>query len=67
MTEYYAFGPTIGASVNLTLISYCGTCNIGVNIDTAAVPDPEVLETCLQQGFDEVLALAREPDPVHAT
>jgi diacylglycerol O-acyltransferase len=63
MTEYYAFGPTIGAAVNLTLISYCGTCNIGVNVDTAAVPDPEELETCLQQGFDEVLALARSSDP----
>jgi diacylglycerol O-acyltransferase len=62
-TGYYAFGPTIGSSVNLTLISYFGTCNIGVNVDTAAVPDPEVLEECLRQGFDEVLALAGSSDP----
>ena len=63
MTGYYAFGPTIGASVNLTLLSYCGTCNIGVNVDTAAVPDPDVLAAALRDGFDEVLALAGPPEP----
>jgi diacylglycerol O-acyltransferase / wax synthase len=63
MTGYHAFGPTIGASVNLTLISYCGTCNIGVNVDTAAVPDPERLVGALEAGFEEVLALAAPPLP----
>lgn len=63
MTGYHAFGPTIGASVNLTLISYCGTCNIGVNVDTAAVPDPEALVAAFEEGFDEVLALAAPPLP----
>jgi diacylglycerol O-acyltransferase / wax synthase len=58
LTGYHAFGPTIGASVNLTLLSYCGTCNVGVNIDTAAVPEPDVLMAALSQGFDDVLALA---------
>ncbi len=53
----YPFGPTIGAALNVTLLSYCGTCNIGVNTDTGAVPDPNVLMTCLREGFDEVLAL----------
>ena len=38
--QYVAFGPTTGSSVNLTLLSYNGTCAIGVTIDTAAVPDP---------------------------
>ena len=54
---FYGFGPTIGAAVNITLMSYCGTCFVGVNIDTGAVPDPEVLMDCLQSGFDEVLAV----------
>ena len=38
-----AFGPTIGAAVNLSLLSYDGTCCVGISIDTAAVPDPELL------------------------
>ena len=63
MTGYHAFGPTIGASVNLTLISYSGTCNIGVNVDTAAVPDPEELVGAFEAGFEEVLALAAPPLP----
>src|SRR5271165_3023439 len=37
---------TIGASLNTTLMSYSGTCDIGINIDTAAVPDPDVLVAC---------------------
>ena len=55
VTGYYAFGPTTGAALNVTLVSYRGTCCIGVNIDTAAVPDAGVLVDCLRQGFDEVL------------
>ena len=62
--RYVAFGPTIGASVNLTLLSYNGTCHVGVTIDTAAVPDAEVLTDCLRAGFEEVLALAGDHEPV---
>jgi WS/DGAT/MGAT family acyltransferase len=62
VTGLFAWGPTIGASLNVTLLSYRGTCCIGVTFDTAAVPDPDVLMTCLQAGFDELLALgARRP------
>jgi WS/DGAT/MGAT family acyltransferase len=58
VTGLFAFGPTIGAALNTTLLSYDGTCHIGVNIDTAAVPDPEVLLACLAEGLTEVTALA---------
>jgi len=54
----YAFAPPSGAAFNVTLISHCDTCCIGVVIDTAAVPDPDVLLNYLRFGFDEVLALA---------
>jgi diacylglycerol O-acyltransferase len=57
---YYPFGPTIGASVNLTLLSYADTCCIGVSCDPGAVPDPDLLMECLRDGFDEVLDLAGE-------
>lgn len=55
--RWYAFGPTEGAAVNLTLMSHGKTCCIGVNCDAAAVPDPDVLAECLEEGFDEILAL----------
>ncbi|MBN2622551.1 MAG: DUF1298 domain-containing protein [Acidimicrobiales bacterium] len=54
----FAWGPTIGAAFNVTLLSYDGTCCVGVTVDSAAVPDPDVLTACLGQGFDEVLSLA---------
>jgi diacylglycerol O-acyltransferase len=55
---FYGFGPTIGAALNVTLMTYCGTCYMGVNVDTGAVPDVDVLMDCLREGFDEVVAVA---------
>jgi len=57
VNAYVPFGPTIGAALNATLLSYDGTCFVGVTFDDAAVPDPDVLMTCLAKGFDEVLEL----------
>jgi diacylglycerol O-acyltransferase len=66
LTAFYSFGPTIGAALNVTLLSYAGTCHVGVNVDTGAVPDHEELVACLRQGFAEVVALAA-PAAVPAT
>ena len=64
ITGLCAFGPTIGASLNTTLLSYAGTCHIGINIDTAAAPDPDVLLACLQESLAEVTApCTSEPVP----
>ena len=46
-----------GAGANVTLMSYAGTCNIGVTTDVAAVARPERFNECLVEGFEEVLAL----------
>jgi hypothetical protein len=54
----YAFAPTIGAALNVTLLSYVDSCAIGINVDTGAIPDFDVLYDCLIAGFDDVLALA---------
>ena len=54
----YAFGPTIGSAVNVTLLTYCDTCALGIDVDTGAIPDFEEFYDCLVAGFDEVLALA---------
>jgi len=54
----YAFGPTIGASVNVTLLTYVDTCALGINVDTTAIPDYDVFYDALIASFDELLALA---------
>jgi diacylglycerol O-acyltransferase len=64
VSGYYVFGPTTGSAVNVTLLSYHGTCCIGVTIDPAAVPDSDVLMQCLREGFEEVLELAGGHRPV---
>jgi WS/DGAT/MGAT family acyltransferase len=53
----YAFAPPSGAAVNVSLISHCDTCCIGVVSDTAAITDPDLFLSCLRSGFDELLAL----------
>jgi diacylglycerol O-acyltransferase / wax synthase len=54
----YAFAPPAGAAVNVSLISHCDTCCIGLVTDTTAIPDPDVLVECVREGFDELLSLS---------
>jgi len=63
MTGYFAFGPTTGTAFNVTLLSYNGTCHVGLTVDTDAIVDTDVFMRCLQEGFDEVLALAPSAAP----
>jgi WS/DGAT/MGAT family acyltransferase len=58
MEANFAFGPLSGSAVNVTLLSYEDDVHVGVNIDPAAVPDPDVLMACLREGFEEVTKLA---------
>jgi WS/DGAT/MGAT family acyltransferase len=58
VSGYYVFGPTTGSAVNVTLLSYNGTCCIGFTVDSAAVPDVDRLVDCFRLGFEEVLDLA---------
>jgi diacylglycerol O-acyltransferase len=54
---FYAFAPPSGSALNVTLVSHCDQCCIGIVTDTAAVPDPDVLVECLREGFAEIVAL----------
>ncbi|WP_179474909.1 wax ester/triacylglycerol synthase domain-containing protein [Mycolicibacterium vinylchloridicum] len=54
----YAFGPTVGAAVNVTLLTYVDTCALGIDVDSGAIPDFDEFYDCLADSFDEVLALA---------
>ncbi len=60
VTGFFGFGPTIGASFNITLISYKESCDIGINVDISAVPDSDVLLECLREGFEEVIAIGED-------
>lgn len=60
------FAPKGGAAVNVALISYAGRVFLGVNCDTAAVAEPDVLTDCLRAALDEVIALADPPKPKRA-
>ena len=52
------FAPKGGAAVNVGLMTYNGTGYVGLNIDTRAIPDPEVFVQHIRAGFDQVLATA---------
>jgi WS/DGAT/MGAT family acyltransferase len=54
----YAFAPTSGSSLSIALLSHVDTACVGLVVDTAAVPDHELLVESLVDGFDEVLAVS---------
>jgi len=57
LLENYPVGPLGGVAFNVTLLSYLGSLDMGVNIDSAAVADPALLRRCLADSFDDLLAL----------
>jgi diacylglycerol O-acyltransferase / wax synthase len=55
----YALGPLPRVAMMAILVSRAGTCTVTVRYDTASFGASDVLEKCLQLGFDEVVALGR--------
>jgi diacylglycerol O-acyltransferase / wax synthase len=58
----YGIGPLPGVAMMVVLISRGGYCTITARYDRAAVRDEALFARCLLEGFDEILALAGEPD-----
>ncbi|NMO91570.1 wax ester/triacylglycerol synthase family O-acyltransferase [Actinomycetospora sp. TBRC 11914] len=56
----YGFGPLPGCAAMIAMVTYDGVCNVGINIDTRSIADPDLFLRCLQEGFAEVLALGPE-------
>ena len=56
--RFFAYGPPAGSALNVTVFSYDGTLYYGLNIDPAAVVDPDLLVRSVVEGIDEVSALA---------
>ena len=53
-----ALAPLTGAAANVALFSYLDDLHIGINMDPAAVTEPDRLMAALRAGWDDVLALA---------
>jgi len=51
----YPMGPRAGCALNVTLLSYLDSLDMGVNIDPAAVSDPATLLDCLDESFGALL------------
>lgn len=59
----YGIGPLPGVAMMVVLVSRGGFATVTTRYDRAAIAYPELWAECLQQGFDEVLALAGDPQP----
>ena len=54
VTRMYPLMATLGAAVNVTMLTYNGTASVGVSSDDAAVDDRAEMVRCLRQGFRSV-------------
>ena len=63
MLGNYPVGPLAGVAFNMTLLSYMGSLDVGINIDEAAVESPDLLRESLQVAFNELVALAPASEP----
>ncbi len=54
----YPVGPVASTAVNATVMSYCGTLNVGLHIDAGAVREPVLLTSDVVAAFHELLAEA---------
>lgn len=58
LLENYPVGPLAGVAFNLTLMSYMGSMDVGINIDEAAVESPALLRDSLIESFAELTSYA---------
>lgn len=54
LLQNFPVGPLAGVAFNLTLLSYLGSLDMGINIDAAAVSDPERLAHLLERAFKDL-------------
>jgi hypothetical protein len=51
----FPMGPRAGCALNVTLLSYKGSLDMGINLDPAAVTDPDALLECLDESFADLV------------
>jgi WS/DGAT/MGAT family acyltransferase len=52
----YPMGPLAGTAFNLTMMSYRGWLNMGLNVDRGAIADPDRLRAHLEQAYADLIA-----------
>ncbi|MEV6823364.1 wax ester/triacylglycerol synthase domain-containing protein [Amycolatopsis sp. NPDC051102] len=62
----HPYAPLLRGAVSVALVSYLDRAQMGVNLDTGAITEPEAFLRCLRESFDEVLGLASAPEPARA-
>lgn len=60
LLEIYPIGPLGGVAFNLTLMSYLGSLDMALNIDTAAVESPELLAQCIDRSFKQLIRAGKQ-------
>jgi diacylglycerol O-acyltransferase len=61
LLENYPMGPLAGVAFNLTLLSYNGSLDMGLNVDAAAVAQPALLARHLENSFAELAKAGLKP------
>lgn len=54
----YPIGPRSGCGLNITLLSYCSECLLGINLDPAVIREPERFMRCLNDELGALLSYA---------
>jgi hypothetical protein len=55
----HPMGPTGGTAFNATVLGYKDSLDLGLVVDTAAIDDPALLRTCIEESFAALLKLGR--------
>jgi len=59
MLANHPIGPTGGTAFNLTLMSYDGQLDMGLNVDAGAVDDPGALRVAIEAEFQALVGASR--------
>jgi WS/DGAT/MGAT family acyltransferase len=54
LLENYPIGPLLGVAFNVTMLSYDGSLDMGINVDTAAVAEPDRLAKLVERAFTDL-------------
>lgn len=55
----HPIGPLAGTAFNLTMLTYNGSMDMGLHIDTGAISQPDLLADCTRDAFDDLLMSKR--------
>ncbi len=58
ITDNFALGPLSGVAFNLTMLSYRGNLDMGINTDRAAVTEPGMLARFISEAVDSLLGFS---------